>query len=242
MVSASNKQKNKIKKNFIQSEFEKQIKKKKIKQRHRLKGRKKKVLHKDRHDVYCLSVLEKKLRMDHDKNVYIITNQHTPIRKHFSNIPHLLKETKRKRKRKRLCIDQTLQRYYDRIKSGPLRHHLHELEGAYLSTFQMFSTENELREKCMNNAFVLMRICHEEGINVKGVTSECKIKGQYISDINNDDPQRNKTKIVYVDSYNYFTNHKESKWTIQKEDKVYLPLDVSPPLVTPPPTQTVDCR
>lgn len=159
--------------------------------------------------------------MDHNKNVYIILDRQTLPKRRVGGIPNLLRENKRKRKRRHLCLESTLRNYYDRITTGPLRHCLHELDGAYLSTFQMFSTEKTMREKCMNNAFVLMRICRERGIDVRGVTSECKVKGKYVSNVR-DDSQRNNTKVVYVDSYNYFTNHKESKWTVQKEDKVYL--------------------
>lgn len=161
--------------------------------------------------------------MDHDQHVYVLLDRHTTSKKRLCDIPNLLRENKRRRRRKRLCLETTLSNYYDRITAGPLQHHLHELDGAYLSTFQMFSTESDMREKYMNNAFVLMRICRDRGIDVRGVTSECKVKGKYVSNIC-DDPHRNNTKVVYVDSYNYFTNHKESKWTVQKEDKVYLPV------------------
>jgi hypothetical protein len=158
--------------------------------------------------------------MNHDDNVYVIVQKSTPIERRANVLSGVIHHIKKRRRRRKLCVEKTLQRYYDRITQGPLQHSLHELEGAYLSTFQMFSTESDMRDKCINNAFVLMRICRERGIHVKGVTSECKVKGRYISDINND-PYRHNTKVVYVDNYNYFTNHKESKWTITRDDKVY---------------------
>ena len=150
--------------------------------------------------------------MDHQQNTYLIIPEHTNTQKTHTLINQLILNKKRRRKRRKICMKSTLQNYYNRITQGPLQHHLHELEGVYLSTFRMFSTENDLRDKCMNNAFILMQICRERGINVKGVTSECKVHGVYVSTID-EDPSRENTKVVYVDNYNYFTNHQAVSYT-----------------------------
>ncbi len=127
---------------------------------------------------------------------------------------------KKKRRRRRLDIGESLQLYAERIVDGPLSAELHELEGAYLSTFQIFSTETESRKVHSNNAFILMDICRQKGVEVKGVTSECKIGGEYRASLLSGDTREN-AKIVYVGNYNYFTKHPESKWSIKPCDKVY---------------------
>ena len=106
-----------------------------------------------------------------------------------------------------------------------MRHRLPELEGAYLSTFSVFSTETEDRENWShNNAFVLMRLARAEGVHVKAVTSECKVGGQHRAQLLDGDTHAT-AKIVYVGSYNYFTQHSETEWSLLQEDKVYHDLD-----------------
>ena len=86
---------------------------------------------------------------------------------------------KKKRSRKKLNIEKTLEKYEKRIREGPLYNQLAELQDAYLSTFRMFCTERNIRKFNTNNAFLLMKMCKEKNIFVKGVTSECKAKGVY---------------------------------------------------------------
>lgn len=131
-----------------------------------------------------------------------------------------LRTKKKKRRRRKIDIQESLRLYAERIMQGPLANDLHELEGAYLSTFQIFSTETESRRVHSNNAFILMDICREMGVEVKGVTSECKIGGEYRASLLPGD-SRETAKIVYVGNYNYFTKHPESKWSIKPCDKVY---------------------
>lgn len=101
------------------------------------------------------------------------------------------------------------------------RHRFSLLADAYLSTFQVYSTETEVRTTQLNNAMVLMRIAREEGVPVKAVTSECKYDGQYRAELLPGDT-RETAKIIYVGNYNYFTQHPDSEWCIIPSDRVYL--------------------
>ena len=101
---------------------------------------------------------------------------------------------------------------------------LPELEGAYLSTFSVFSTEKNCCNHLSNNAFVLMKIAREHGVHVKAVTSECKIGGRYRAPLLDGDT-RLSSKIVYVGNYNYFTQHTETPWSISADDKVFYGLE-----------------
>ena len=134
------------------------------------------------------------------------------------------KTTPKRRRRKRLDCARTLARYEARVRGTPsLVAALPELEGAYLSTFEVFSTESAPRDTHSNNAFVLMAIAREHGVRVKAVTSECKERGVYRAALLPGD-SRKTAVIVYVGSYNYFTNHHETKWAVRPEDRVYHPL------------------
>ena len=68
-----------------------------------------------------------------------------------------------------------------------------------------------------------MAIAREHGVHVKAVTSECKERGVYRAALLPGDC-RETAVIVYVGSYNYFTNHQETKWAVRPEDRVYHPL------------------
>ena len=91
---------------------------------------------------------------------------------------------------------KTLLNYEKRIRECMIPR-LHELEGAYLSTFSVFSTEKECCNHLSNNAFVLMKIAREHGVHVKAVTSECKVGGHYRAPLLDGDT-RASAKIVYV--------------------------------------------
>ena len=93
-----------------------------------------------------------------------------------------------------------------------------ELDGAYLSTYECYSTITEDHDnghrKC-NSAIVLMRVLKDHGINILGVTSERKNAGQFVA------PDRvGMEKVVYVGKHSYFTNKKSHKWRILPIDKV----------------------
>ena len=116
-----------------------------------------------------------------------------------------------------------MEKYEKRIRLH-MWHRLPELEGAYLSTFSVFSTEEKDRECSHNNAFVLMRMARAQGVHVKAVTSECKVGGQYRSELLDGDTHAT-AKKVYVGSYNYFTQHDETPWSLLQEDKVFYDLE-----------------
>ena len=120
-----------------------------------------------------------------------------------------------------------MQAYAKRIQSPPFLDQLHELENAYLSTFSLFTTETDVlahNPSRTNNAYVLMQIARKNNVNVKAVTSECKVNGQYRAELLLGDTREN-AKVVYVGNYNYFTQHKETKWSVLPQDKVYHNLE-----------------
>ena len=178
--------------------------------------------------------------MDFSKNVYIcIDDESSAIAARSSaapeksslekdrpdtNCPSTKKSSKggakKRRRRRKLNIPKTLEMYRNRILNGPLFHKLHELHNCYLSTFQIFSTEQKVRKLHTNNAFVLMDICRQQGYCVHGVTSECKVGGEYRSALL-EGHSREDSKVVYVGNYNYFTQHPESKWSLKPADKIY---------------------
>lgn len=95
-----------------------------------------------------------------------------------------------------------------------------ELEGAFLSTYECYSTlksdlENNHRQ--CNSAIVLMRIFRELGIGVVGVTSERTKSGKFVTKEKQDG-----LKSVYVGKHSYFTDKKSYKWRLLPLDKVYL--------------------
>jgi hypothetical protein len=124
-----------------------------------------------------------------------------------------------RRKRRKLDLKSTLINYEKRMLASQ-RDRLPLLANAYLSTFQVYSTEAEIRITQLNNAMVLMRIARAEGIPVKAVTSECKYNGEYRAALLPGDT-RDTAKIVYVGNYNYFTQHHDSEWCIIPCDRVY---------------------
>lgn len=137
------------------------------------------------------------------------------------------KRSVRRRRRRQLNVEETMKAYSARIQSPEFIGHLHELEGAYLSTFNTFTTESNIvdhRPHHTNNAYVLMKIAREHNVNVKAVTSECKINGKYRAALLGNDTREN-AKVVYVGNYNYFTRHQETKWSVLPQDKVYYNLE-----------------
>ena len=94
-----------------------------------------------------------------------------------------------------------------------------QLEGAYLSTYECYSTIHDdlpNRHHTCNSAVVLMRLFRGMGINVKGVTSERTKEGRFIAD-----DRANMSKVVYVGKYMYFTNKTSYKWRLKPIDFVY---------------------
>ena len=126
----------------------------------------------------------------------------------------------RRRKRRQLNLAGTLINYEKRMLASN-RHRFPLLADAYLSTFQVYSTETKVHKTQLNNAMVLMRIARKDGVPVKAVTSECKYEARYRAELLPGDT-RETAKIVYVGNYNYFTHHPDSEWCIIPSDRVYL--------------------
>ena len=140
-----------------------------------------------------------------------------------SALPNQVRKAVKRRRRRKMNEAKTLLNYEKRIRECMIPR-LHELEGAYLSTFSVFSTEKECCNHLSNNAFVLMKIAREHGVHVKAVTSECKVGGHYRAPLLDGDT-RASAKIVYVGNYNYFTQHTETDWSIAPADKVFYGLE-----------------
>ena len=169
------------------------------------------------------------MNLDFDRNVYV-TVSGTSLKSSEKGMsvgemqravrPPRNRMPKKRRRRRRLDMASSLENYRKRIETGPLQGDLHELEGSYLSTFSIFSTEKNVRKRHSNNAFVLMDICRSRSIDIRGVTSECKVGGEYRAPLLDDDTREN-SRVVYVGNYNYFTKHPESKWSLKPGDKMY---------------------
>ena len=96
---------------------------------------------------------------------------------------------------------------------------IQELQNSYLSTYECYSTITEdipnSDRKC-NSGIILMRILRNVyGINIKGVTSERKIAGKFLTSVRQDP----KNKIIYIGKHSYFTGNKSHKWRLLPEDK-----------------------
>tara|TARA_X000000950_G_scaffold214102_1_gene257567 strand:- start:17778 stop:18287 length:510 start_codon:yes stop_codon:yes gene_type:complete len=133
------------------------------------------------------------------------------------------------RARKKLCrrqIDKslTLERFRKRISDlsdSALRAYIPD--GCWMTTYDVWDshTDRPLGDLAENNAFVLMEIARERGINVRGVATEHKSNGMLISKPygDNESPTR-----LYVGRNNTFNNLKAHEiLSIQPIDKVYLP-------------------
>ena len=118
--------------------------------------------------------------------------------------------------------------YRRRMLEMPLEE-LQALEGAWLSTFHVYSTvaadpDGQIvvpQSMTLAAPFVLATVCHERGVRVRGVTSERKRRGEYICATLPDGP-RAACRVVYVDGYNYFTGHHlPSPFSVTAADRVY---------------------
>jgi hypothetical protein len=114
----------------------------------------------------------------------------------------------------------------DRMRAQPRAFFL-PLEGAYLSTYSIYSTIRDLQISrfIFFNCFAvhLMSYARALGINVLGVTSERKIDGEFICSA-----RRNPdNKIVYVGKYSFFSSAPASPWAPSRTDVVYYDDDES---------------
>lgn len=127
------------------------------------------------------------------------------------------------RRRRRLDLDQTYGMYERRIAALP-EDCFRELEGAFLSTFDVYGTilpeagSIEVppgMKPC--TAFIIARVARElHGVHVRGIVSERRKHGQYLC------PRLPDHRYVYVGQYNFFTGHTDkSVWQLARTDKVY---------------------
>jgi len=125
------------------------------------------------------------------------------------------------RRHKELNVAETLEKYKDRIETLPVQE-FEELNGCYLSTFDVFSTVADVSSSIKSHAIVLMQVARGKNIDIKGVTSERKSRGEYICFELLDGDTRATAQCTYVGKYNYFTSHEQSKWAIRPADRVFV--------------------
>ena len=90
------------------------------------------------------------------------------------------------------------------------KHVFSEFENAYISTYVTYNTTKEiydLEDPLCNYGNVLLGVCVHHGINIKGVTSERKHHGSFISPLLNGE-SRDTERVIYVGKFNYFTGKK----------------------------------
>ncbi|MDC0366974.1 hypothetical protein OAM67_00955 [bacterium] len=129
----------------------------------------------------------------------------------------------------RLNREKTIEKYMARMrkKGAEDKSFFEPLRGAYLSTYNIFSTIHEPFMECSRfmffNVFAIHLLLYVRslGIPVKGVTSERKEKGKYIC------PERanKKHKIIYVGKYNYFSQTTASPYAPTRSDQVFYAPD-----------------
>ena len=131
----------------------------------------------------------------------------------------------RKRRKRVLNVEVTLENYISRIRGLP-RDILLQAEGAYLGTFDVYNTISS-QDACSRplqgcSAIQLMRCLREMGVGVQGVTSERKRNHEYIcQELLNGDTREN-ALVLYVGPFNFFTNHQAHEhFSVQTQDKVY---------------------
>ena len=128
--------------------------------------------------------------------------------------------------KRKINRQRTIEKYMDRMRSKP-RAFFEPLEGAYLSTYSIYSTihDLEISRFIFFNCFAvhLMSFARALGINVLGVTSERKIDGEYICEVRKNPDN----KIVYVGKYSFFSNAPASPWAPSRTDVVYYDDDES---------------
>lgn len=125
-------------------------------------------------------------------------------------------------KRRVLDVPASLAAYERRMRAMPLEE-LRELDNCFLSTFDCYCNilEDVPNDRAIcNSAVVLMRVARAAGVNVLGVTSERKARGDFC--VRLPPPHaRGITPVVYVSKYNYFTNNDSSKWRMLPKDRVF---------------------
>lgn len=123
---------------------------------------------------------------------------------------------------KRINHEKTIQRYIQRLRQQPRSFFL-ELEGKYLSSFELYSTVEDINQV---SAFIyknvpalhLLLVAREKNVHPLGLTSERSKNGLYLTK----ERQKNEN-IVFVGKFSYFAKQSEktSKYALLKSDHVY---------------------
>ena len=98
-------------------------------------------------------------------------------------------------------------------------------EGAWMTTVELYSTVDNIEEGSEMDCFagVLLRLVRSKGIACKGITSERKLRGEYICQ-NLLGEQRENERLVYIGKYSYFSgHHARSIFSPIAADNVYFP-------------------
>ena len=129
-------------------------------------------------------------------------------------------------------MEATLLRYRRRIQDLPDEAY-RELEGSYLSTFDVYcnigaSGDGHLVTGQGINPCTALVIAEEaagRGVRILGITSARKRRGVPICNVMPDGQPRDQASIVYVGNYLYFTGHTavSPHWPLRPQDKVYCP-------------------
>lgn len=118
---------------------------------------------------------------------------------------------------------ETRRRYQERIRMLP-DNLWRNLDGAYLGTFEIYSTVEAMDEDDHMDCFagVVFRVAVEKGYLPLGITSVRKSRGLYICPTLLDGLPRAEATIVYVGKYSYFSNHEKSPFAPVSTDYVYM--------------------
>lgn len=135
--------------------------------------------------------------------------------------------TERKRlRRRKLDIDKTMAKFRHRISelsTEALASYLPD--GCWLSTYDVWHcyecrNEDDKPASLHSNAFEIMKVARERGINVLGVCTEHRSHGKLVSETPVDGPR------IFVGRHNTFNGKQVHKTlSIMPHDKVYLPVE-----------------
>lgn len=114
----------------------------------------------------------------------------------------------------------SLNRYISRIESTFSDEELREtFQDSWISTYNVWTdlTEpsvSEFSPSTLTPANYLFRFLLRKGIYVKGVVSERKLSGEFISAVD-----RSTQRVVYIGKYSYFSQHESSRFRFTAKDR-----------------------
>ena len=130
-----------------------------------------------------------------------------------------------RRKKRQLDKEKTYANYGKRMEA--LEDTFGVFENAYMSTFEVYSSVENIDEGGMMDCFagVLLRLVRSRNVNCHGVTSERKKNGLYVCARLLHGEPREEAKIVYIGKYSYFSGNERSVYSPIAADNVYLACD-----------------